>query len=380
MKPSDKALLLVLDSVGVGHARDAAAYGDEGANTIKHLFPEGPAADLPALTSLGLGEITGFLQPSAPRAAYGRMAEASAGKCTTTGHWELAGVILDKPFAVFRTIPQPLVEAIEDEAGTRFLGNIAASGTEILDQLGSEHLATGFPILYTSADSVLQIAAHESLWPRERLYALCRIARKFADRFQIARVIARPFEGNPGRFRRTANRHDFSMPPPPNILDTLSAQGIPVTAIGKISDIFAERGFADSWLTASNAQGMEAVASWWSRSTRGLCFANLVDFDTLYGHRRDPVGYRHALAEFDRWLAGFLPRIFPGDLAIITADHGNDPTWHGTDHTREQVPVFVLHRTKAGPLGLRETFADVAATLAAFFGLPAPAAGLSMLP
>ena len=298
------------------------------------------------------------------------MRERSAGKDTTTGHWEIAGVILEKPFATFDRFPDELVREIERDAGVSLIGNYARSGTQILAELGEEHLQTGNPILYTSADSVLQIAAHEEIIPLERLYQICRMARRGADRFRIGRVIARPFVGGPGNFRRTTHRHDFSMLPPRTILDALGESDIPVSGIGKISDIFAGRGIAQSFTTPSNRAGMEKIDELWRAQADGLLFANLVDFDMHFGHRRDVAGYANALREFDDWLGFFLEIVSPNDLVIITADHGNDPTFRGTDHTREEVPLFVLHRGESRDLGTRGTFADVAATLAEFFSLP----------
>ncbi len=367
-----RALLLVLDSVGIGHAQDAANYGDEGANTLGHILERLPDLKLPNLHSLGLAAILGRTEAVAPRASFGKMQERSAGKDTTTGHWEIAGTILNEPFAVYERFPDELVRTIEREANVHFIGNCARSGTTILEELGPEHCRTGDPILYTSADSVLQIAAHEDVVPTERLYEICRIARRAADQFRIGRVIARPFAGAPGKFVRTSRRHDFSMRPPPTILDALRKQNVPVIGVGKISDIFAGQGISASFPTASNREGMERITALWSSKCDGLIFINLVDFDMLYGHRRDVSGYGRALEEFDRWLGGFLPTVERGDLVIITADHGNDPTYRGTDHTREQVPLFVLHRSKTGDLGTRSTFADVAASLAEFFALPDP--------
>ena len=364
-----RALLLVLDSVGCGHAPDAAAYGDAGADTLGHILAAQPSPALPALRSLGLGQIVGGIS-GACLASYGRMRERSAGKDTTTGHWEIAGVILDQPFATYPEFPPELVRGIERETGVTFIGNYAQSGTTILAELGAEHIRTGHPILYTSADSVLQIAAHESVIPLARLYEICRIARRHADAFRIGRVIARPFTGEPGAFARTNGRHDFSAVPPPTILDAIAASGQRVEGVGKISDIFAARGITRSTPTASNADGMAAIDTLWADGHDGLIFANLVDFDMHFGHRRDVAGYACALAEFDAWLASFVEKVTPADLVIITADHGNDPTWPGTDHTREEVPLLVLHAGKAAPLGTRETFADIAATLAPYFSLP----------
>ncbi|MDQ6913622.1 MAG: phosphopentomutase [Verrucomicrobiota bacterium] len=361
-----RALLLVLDSVGIGHAPDAASYGDEGANTLGHIFERMPDLTLPNLDSLGLsallkGEHGKF------RASYGRMRERSAGKDTTTGHWEIAGVILDEPFATFEKFPEELVRPIEQEAGIEFIGNYARSGTTILEELGAEHIRTGKPILYTSADSVLQIAAHEEIIPIERLYGICEIARRHADPFHIGRVIARPFGGEAGNFHRTAHRHDYSMKPPRTVLNAISETGAEVIGVGKISDIFAGEGLTSSYPTASNRDGMQRISELWPRLTNGLIFANLVDFDMLFGHRRDVAGYARALREFDDWLGRFLPSVQPNDLFIITADHGNDPTFRGTDHTREEVPLFILHQNEMRDLGTKSSFSFIAETLANFF-------------
>jgi phosphopentomutase len=390
-----RALLLVLDSVGIGNAPDAASYGDEGSNTLAHILERVPKLKLPNLFSLGLSEILGGTcfgtslsesgrsekvgcaeaRPSERmkyRASYGRMQERSAGKDTTTGHWEIAGVILDKPFAVYERFPEPLVEAIEAEAGTHFIGNYACSGTAILEKLGREHLKTGYPILYTSADSVMQIAAHESVMSVNKLYEICCIARRVADSFRIGRIIARPFGGEPGKFVRTTDRRDFSMRPPRTILDAIRDSGVSVIAVGKIGDIFAHQGITISIPTTTNTNGMAKISEWWETAGDWLIFVNLVDFDMLHGHRRDVSGYARALEEFDRWLGEFLHAVRPEDLVIITADHGNDPTYRGSDHTREQVPLFVIPHRKARNLGTRSTFADLAATLADFFKLPRP--------
>jgi phosphopentomutase len=368
-----RALLLVLDSVGIGGAPDAAEYGDEGANTLGHIFEQVPGLRLSNLESLGLAE----LLPSHKRygshteykSRYGRMTERSAGKDTTTGHWEIGGVILEEPFATFERFPDELVGAIERDAGVEFIGNYAQSGATILTELGAEHLRTGKVILYTSVDSVLQIAAHEDVVPTARLYEICTIARKHANGFRIGRVIARPFTGAEGNFSRTSRRHDFSMKPPRTILDANSENGHGVVGVGKISDIFAGQGITESFPTASNAEGMRRIGEHWEHLEDGLMFANLVDFDMLYGHRRDPAGYARVLAEFDEWLGSFLGRAGPADLVLITADHGNDPTHRGTDHTREQVPLFVVHNAESGTLGVRRSYADIAATLGDYFGL-----------
>jgi len=370
-----RALLLVLDSVGIGGAPDAAQYGDEGANTLAHILEQLPELRMPNLDSLGLSELLPAYRSHTSyttyKSSYGRMTERSAGKDTTTGHWEIAGVILEEPFPTFDRFPDELVRAIERDAGVQFIGNYPQSGTTILAELGAEHVRTGKPILYTSADSVLQIAAHEQVIPIDRLYDICRIARQHAARFRIGRVIARPFTGPEGNFSRTSRRHDFSMEPPRTILNAISENGLAVIGIGKISDIFARQGITESFPTDSNAAGMQRIAEQWERLEAGLIFVNLVDFDMLYGHRRDPAGYGCALEQFDQWLGEFMTKVLPTDLVIITADHGNDPTFRGTDHTREQVPLFVLHNKEAQALGVRKSYADVAATLADYFALPA---------
>jgi phosphopentomutase len=374
-----RALLIVLDSVGIGSAPDAAKYGDEGANTLGHIFARCRDTWLPNLCALGLPKILDenyswtrktFALPHL--ASFGKMEERSAGKDTTTGHWEIAGAILNKPFSVFLRFPYELVDAIEREAGIKFIGNYACSGTTILEELGAQHIKTGNAILYTSADSVLQIAAHEKIIPLEKLYEICRIARRHADRFRIGRVIARPFIDINGKFSRTANRHDFSMQPPGTVLSAIADAGFPTIGVGKISDIFAGQGITESHPASSNREGMGRIDELWSKTSRGLIFCNLVDFDMIYGHRRDVNGYAMALSEFDEWLGPLIDKISPEDLLIITADHGNDPTFRGTDHTREQVPLFVMHNRESRDLGTRSTFADVAASLGDFFQLPKP--------
>jgi phosphopentomutase len=373
-----RALLLVLDGVGVGAAPDAADYGDAGADTLGHVLRQTGVA-LPTLGALGLYRLLGLPDAPAPRAMAGRMRERSAGKDSTTGHWEIAGVELTEPFATFDRFPDALVQSIETEAGVTFLGNLPASGTAIIEELGPQHLQTGRPILYTSADSVLQIAAHEAVIPNARLNEICEVARRHSDPWRIGRVISRPFIGTPGAFRRTGGRHDFAMAPPPTVLDALSGEGLPVTGVGKVADLFAGRGFATSHPAADNEEGMRRTAALWAEGRAGLLFTNLVDFDTVYGHRRDAPGFAAALAAVDRWLAGFLGAVGPDDLVMITADHGCDPTHPGTDHTREEVPLLVLHGGRADPLGTRDGFADVAATLATHFALPAWPTGRPIL-
>ncbi|MCW1916419.1 phosphopentomutase [Luteolibacter sp. GHJ8] len=362
-----RALLIVLDSVGCGAAPDAADFGDAGADTLGHLF-EREGLELPNLAKLGLLEVLDRGEsPTLPGAAWARMREKSVGKDTTTGHWEIAGCVLEKPFDTFELFPQDLL----DEIGGPFLGNVAASGTEILERLGEEHLKSGYPIVYTSADSVLQIAAHEERYGLKELYELCQRAREVLDQrgIRVGRVIARPFLGDSAAsFKRTANRHDYSLMPPETVLNRLQAAGVETIGVGKISDIFAGSGISESHPTKSNADGMAVIERLWreKREQPHLIFANLVDFDMLYGHRRDPAGYAQCLREFDAWLGGFLPEVGE-DFLLITADHGNDPYHQGTDHTREQVPLLTLN----APLELlnSEDFTQVARLIAARFGL-----------
>jgi phosphopentomutase len=362
-----RALLIVLDSVGCGGAKDAAAYGDEGADTLGHLFAR-ERLELPNLARLGLLQILGRRKAELfPGAAFARMSEASAGKDTTTGHWELAGSVLDEPFDTFESFPPDLL----DEIGGPFLGNKAASGTAILVELGEEHLRSGWPIVYTSADSVLQIAAHEERYGLKRLLALCQRARDVLDRrgIRIGRVIARPFTGDHAAdFKRTSNRHDYSLMPPETVLNRLQAAGVDTIGVGKIADIFCGSGISESHPTKSNADGMAVIDRLWAeqRAQPHLIFANLVDFDMLYGHRRDPAGYAACLREFDAWLGGFLPKV-GADFLLITADHGNDPYHTGTDHTREQVPLLTVN-APVPPVDSAD-FTQVARLVAAHFGV-----------
>ena len=344
-----RALVIVLDSVGCGNAPDAEAYGDAGADTLGHLFERIPGFDLPHLASLGLYQVLGLDRQfsTVEGAGWTRLTEQSAGKDTTTGHWELMGCALEEPFATFTNYPDELVAELEHRGDVEFLGNYATSGTEILTALGEEHVRTGKPILYTSADSVLQIAAHEEVFGLGRLWDLCKTARVLLDErgIRIGRVIARPFLGSSAAdFKRTGNRHDYSLMPGETILNRLQQRGVETIGVGKISDIFADSGISESHPTKSNADGMRSIERLWAenRMTDHFIFANLVDFDSLYGHRRDPEGYAACLREFDSWLGGFLKTIESGDLVILTADHGNDPYHPGTDHTREQVPALTL--------------------------------------
>jgi len=370
-----RALVVVLDSVGCGGAPDADAYGDAGADTLGHLYRGIGGLCLPHLESLGLAGLMGRPFPGDPRrhSSAFRLTELSAGKDTTTGHWELMGCMTAEPFYTCTAFPDDFLDALAAATGTQFIGNKAASGTAILGELGEEHMRTGKPILYTSADSVLQIAAHEGTFGLERLWELCRAARTILDErgMRVGRVIARPFTGDAaGGFRRTANRHDYSLTPGETALDRLEGRGVKVIGVGKISDIFAGKGVSESFPTADNRAGMERIDQLWSDPSGDdrFVFANLVDFDSLYGHRRDPQGYARCLVEFDAWLGGFLEKLMADDLLIITADHGNDPYHPGTDHTREQVPCLLVCGGKADP-GEMAVFSDVARAVESFFRL-----------
>ncbi len=380
-----RVFVLVLDSLGVGALPDAARFGDEGSHTLDHLVRAGGGLNVPRLSALGLGRISGVSEVAVPHdveGAFGRMAEQSLGKDTSTGHWEMMGCPLDHAFPVYPDgFPDDVIaEFVARARVPGVLENAAASGTEVIARLGGEHMTSGMPIVYTSADSVFQVAAHEEAFGLERLYEICEVARSM---FQpdgphpIGRVIARPFIGEAGNgkaanFQRTYNRRDFSLEPPSEtVLDRLKAAGVPVVAVGKIEDIFAGRGVTRSIHTEGNVDGMRATIEVAAELERGLVFLNLVDFDMLYGHRRDPRGYARALEVFDADYARLEAELREGDLVLMTADHGNDPTRAGTDHTREYVPLLA-----AGPglargvdLGTRATFADLGATVAEAFGL-----------
>jgi phosphopentomutase len=381
-----RAFVIVLDSVGIGALPDAAAYGDEASHTLGHVS-ERVTLRVPHLETLGLGCVAplhGIAAVRQPRGAFGRMAEASAGKDSVTGHWELAGLVLDRPFPTFpHGFPPDLIAEYERRIGRSIIGNTVASGTVIIEQLGPEHLRTGAPIVYTSADSVFQVAAHQDVIPVPDLYRMCEIAYELTvEGLGLGRVIARPFVGVPGAFVRTANRHDFAMVPTgPTLLDRLVAGGHRVHAIGKITDLFAGRGVTSSVHTASDDEGMDAVMAAVGDVPSGLVFANLVDFDTQYGHRNDVEGYARNLERFDGRLAELLPRLRPDDLLVVTADHGNDPTTPSTDHSREHVPVLVSGAdVRPGTnLGTRSTFADLGQSLAGFFDVPALPHGTSFL-
>ena len=385
MNESARAVcLIVLDSAGIGGAPDAAAFGDEGSATLPNIARAVGGLSLPNMAALGLGnivDIEGVAPSEAPTGAFGSMIETSPGKDTTTGHWEIAGIVLDKAFPLYpEGFPPDLIRAFEEAAGVEILGNYAASGTKIIEELGEEHMRTGKPIVYTSGDSVWQIAAHVDVIELERLYELCSIARKLlTGEHEVGRVIARPFRGSPGGFERTADRHDYAVPPPRDtVLDELVAAGLEVRSVGKIYDIFAGRGFTHTHPTRSNDEGITASIEELRAVGRGLVFANLVDFDQAYGHRNDPQGYAAALEAFDRRLPELLGALNPTDVLLLTADHGNDPTTPSTDHSRER--VFVLGAGPAvtpGDLGERSSFTDLGATTADLLGVTTTTPGHS---
>ena len=377
-----RVLAIVMDSVGCGELPDAARYGDEGSDTLGHIADAVPLR-LPTLRSLGLGQVAriGGDRP-APIGAAGRMAEASPGKDSVTGHWELMGIVLDRPFPTFPDgFSAGTIAEFERRIGRRSIGNVVASGTGIIDSLGPEHVRTGAPIVYTSADSVFQIAAHEAVVPIDELYRYCEEAFDLVGRgMGVGRVIARPFIGEPGNFTRTSNRRDYALDPfEETVLDRLKAAGHPVVGIGKIEDLFASRGLTRAVHTRSDDHGMDVVLEELAATDRGLIFVNLVDFDTQFGHRNDLPGYAANLERFDERLAQVLPLLRDTDLLIVTADHGNDPATPSTDHSREHVPLLIAGAAiKAGvDLGTRATFADVGQTVAEIFNLAPMKAGAS---
>ncbi|MBU2501859.1 phosphopentomutase [bacterium] len=385
-----RAILIVLDGMGVGLAPDAAEYGDEGSDTLGNMARAVGGVETPNLASLGLGNIHPIegVEPAAdPGAWYGRLQEISAGKDSTTGHWELMGLEIPRPFPTYpEGFPADVIAEFTRLTGYGVLGNKAASGTAIIEELGDEHLATGKLIVYTSADSVFQIAAHDRVCSLDELYRVCGIARgMLRGPHEVSRVIARPFTGESGAYERTPYRHDYSVDPPQGLLlPILAEHGVPVRSIGKIYDLYSGQGIGESHPSRSNAEGMAKLAELYRLGGPDpeLILLNLVDFDMLWGHRNDPKGMKEGLEAFDRWLGGFLPGLQTGDLLLLTADHGNDPTTPSTDHSREQVPLIarLAGSGTGGDLGLRIGFMDVAATLADFFGVPAPRKGTSFWP
>ncbi|NLJ99867.1 MAG: phosphopentomutase [Clostridia bacterium] len=376
--------LMVLDSVGIGAMPDAPKYGDEGANTLANVARAVGGLYIPNLSAMGLGciwEIQGAEPVDKPISAYGKMAEKSPGKDTTTGHWEIAGIVLEKPFPLYPNgFPPEIITTLEESIGTKILGNIKASGTETIETLGKEHLKTGYPIVYTSADSVFQVAAHEEIIPPARLYRICEKARRIlTGEHGVGRVIARPFVGEPGRFVRTGNRKDYSIQPPEgNMLDNIVEAGMEVIGVGKISDIFAGRGVTESIKTVDNMDGIDKTVEFMGKLGKGLIFTNLVDFDMHFGHRNDYLGYANALEEFDQRLPELTSILGKRDILVLTADHGCDPTTPGTDHSREFVPLLVYGPgVRAQNLGTRDSFADLAATICQLLDIAAPPHGTS---
>lgn len=385
MEKPQRVTLLILDSVGCGDAPDAVEYGDLGSNTIKNIAAAVGGLHLPNLGRLGLGnltEIQGVPPTSNAMGAYGRLTEASSGKDTTTGHWELSGILLDQPFPVYpEGFPNDVMYRFETLIGRETLGNCPASGTEIIKELGELHVNTGKPIIYTSADSVFQIAAHEKIIPIDELYGMCQTAREIlTGEHAVGRVIARPFIGQPGYFTRTERRKDYSLQPPgTTILDAIKDTGMEVMGVGKIEDIFDHRGLTLSNHTGNNMAGVDATIEYLQTDHAGLIFTNLVDFDALYGHRNNPRGYADALEAFDRRLPELLDHLKPSDIIITTADHGNDPTTLSTDHSRERVPMMIAgNLVKPNTnLGTRDSFADIAATIAELLNIEWHGAGIS---
>lgn len=382
----ERALVIVFDSLGVGALPDAPCYGDEGSHTLDNLARAAGGVRLPNLSALGLGLIEGvnaIEKAASPIGAFGRMKEASPGKDTATGHWEMAGVVLDRPFPVFPDgFDSEIMEKFESLTGYGWLWAKAASGTEIIKRFGEEHLRTGKLIVYTSADSVFQIAAHDRVAPLDELYRVCEQTRILADEYNIGRVIARPFTGAPGAFERVAARRDYSVPPPDEtILDIVSSAGMETLGVGKIGDIFVHKGLTSEIHTRSDDEGIDVTLEALGRTGKGLIFTNLVDFDTLYGHRNDPEGYARALEHMDSRLPEVMAALREKDILFITGDHGCDPTTPSTDHSREFVPVLAYGRgIKAGiSVGTRETFADLGATVAEALGAKRPSKGLSFL-
>ena len=382
-----RVVLLVLDSCGIGELPDAADYGDAGSNTLANMAKAVGGLTLPHLEKLGLGKIDRILGLSnnyPTLGNYGKMAELSVGKDSTAGHWEMMGLVLKKPLPVYPNgFPQSLIGDFEKQIGSKTLGNYAASGTEIIEKLGSRHMETGYPIVYTSADSVFQIAVHEEIISLEKLYAICKVARKILiGEHAIGRVIARPFIGKPGSFKRTANRKDFSLEPlGETILDQLKAKNFKVVGIGKIEDLFGGRGITDSYHTVDNQDGVKKTLQALKRNGSGLYFTTLVDFDTLWGHRNDPIGFASGLQQFDTLVPEILENLKENDLMILTADHGCDPTTPSTDHSREFVPLLVYGKKIRYNvnLGVRKTFADIGATIADIFSLKGTGVGESFL-
>lgn len=382
-----RAIWIVLDSVGIGAMPDSKDYGDNDVNTLEHVYGYTNGLKLEHMIAYGLGNIEGLSalpKVEAPKGSFARLGELSRGKDTTTGHWEMIGIFTKEPFPTYPNgFPKEVMDAFEAAIGTKTLGNCTASGTAIIEELGEEHVKTGYPIVYTSADSVFQIAAHEKVIPLERLYEMCEIARKIlSGKHEVARVIARPFEGEVGHFTRTSNRHDYAIcPPTPNLLTYCEEAKIPVIAVGKIEDIFNKQGITKAIHTKDNADGIKVTLDCMKSHKEGLIFTNLVDFDMKWGHRRDPESYGKGLEAFDKALPEIIAEMEEEDLLFITADHGCDPTAPGTDHTREYVPLLVIGKSvKEGvDLKTRKSFADIGQTISDYFDLPSLEIGESFL-
>lgn len=382
---SKRVVLIVMDSVGIGQLPDAKKFGDDGVNTLGNIIKAYDDIQIPNLTKLGVGNIDGFEQVKeidSPIGAFGKCAEVSQGKDTTTGHWEMVGLRVDEPFKTFPDgFPKDVIEEFESKTGRKVIGNKPASGTAILDELAEQHMKTGEVIVYTSADSVFQIAAHEEIVPLDELYKMCKIAREImmGDN-ALARIIARPFVGEPGNYTRTSNRRDFSLDPSGDtILDNIKEAGQDVIAVGKIEDIFNGKGITEAVHTKSNMDGVDQTIEYMKKDNKGFIFTNLVDFDSKYGHRRNVKGYKEAIEELDLRIPEIIDNLKEEDILIFTADHGNDPTYKGTDHTREYIPVLVYgNNVKSGVnIGTRKTFSDIGATVADILGAKVPSNGES---
>ncbi|MYL19490.1 phosphopentomutase [Halobacillus litoralis] len=388
MNSFKRVFLVVMDSVGIGEAPDAGKFGDEGADTLGHIAAHMNGLNMPHMGELGLSNIRsiqGIEKASAPKAHYTTMVEASNGKDTMTGHWEIMGLYIDQPFRTFPDgFPDELLDQIKEKTGRGIVGNKPASGTEIIKELGGHHMETGDLIIYTSADSVLQIAAHEDVVPPEELFEICEFCREITkdEKYMVGRIIARPFIGEPGAFERTSNRHDYALKPfGRTVMNDMADAGLDVVALGKISDIYDGEGVTEAVRTKDNMDGMDQLVKSMDKDFHGMSFLNLVDFDAKYGHRRDPQGYGEALEAYDERLPEVLEKMEDDDLLIITADHGNDPVHHGTDHTRELVPLIVYHKgiDQGKELEQRRTFADIGATVSDNFNIQMPEHGQSFL-
>ena len=382
---NNRVVWIVIDSVGIGALPDSEKFGDIGVNTLGNIVKSSGKINIPNMIKLGIGNIDGINELDGienPTGTYGRSSEVSQGKDTTTGHWEMSGLFVEKPFKTYANgFPSEIIDEFEKRTGRKVIGNKPASGTAILDELGEQHMKTGSVIVYTSADSVFQIAAHEEIVPIDELYNMCKIAREIMmGEHAVARVIARPFIGEPGNFTRTSNRRDYSLDPFDNtVLDNIKDAGLDVIGIGKIEDIFNGKGITQALHTKDNMDGVDETINYMKKDNKGLIFTNLVDFDSKYGHRRDVKGYKNALEEFDLRIPEIIENMRDEDVLIINADHGNDPTYKGTDHTREYIPILIYGKNikKGYNLGTRDTFADIGATIADILSVKSPKYGKS---